>query len=185
MTSGIISATERFNPIPSNTVRVQEFLQTDAAINPGNSGGALVNMKGELIGINTAILSETGGNLGIGFAIPSLLARRVYEEIRQHGEMKHGWLGIYMEPTTPQYAETMKLDRPKGVVVARFLNPSPAQDAGLKVGDVIVKWVRDPLHLSHLIILAKPGSTEPVEIVRKGEPQTIDVTLGTRPVELQ
>lgn len=187
VTSGIISATERYNPLPSQT-RVQEFLQTDAAINPGNSGGPLVDLKGELIGINTAIFSQTGGSLGIGFAIPSILAKRVYEEIRSHGQVQHGWLGIEMAPTTPRMAEQAGLGGPKGVVVAGFFPYSPAREAGLKVGDIILQWgeveIRDPLHLSHVIVLAKPGTREKVEVFRKGERLQIEITLGTRAFDL-
>ncbi|MDR1963551.1 MAG: trypsin-like peptidase domain-containing protein [Planctomycetaceae bacterium] len=182
VTSGIISATERYNPIPSKRW-VQEFLQTDAAINPGNSGGALVNLKGELIGINTAIFSETGGNLGIGFAIPSFLAKKVYEEILKHGEMKHGWLGLYMGPIPSHLSET-----PHGVVVTGFLPESPARDAGLKVGDIILRWneteINDPLQLSHLVVLSRPGEIATVEIRRKEKILQFEILLGVRPVEL-
>ncbi|MDR0609610.1 MAG: trypsin-like peptidase domain-containing protein [Planctomycetaceae bacterium] len=182
VTSGIISATERYNPIPSRRW-VREFLQTDAAINPGNSGGALVNLKGELIGINTAIFSETGGNLGIGFAIPSTLAQKVYEEILKYGEMKHGWLGLSMGPTPNRQAES-----PRGVVVTGFLPNSPARDAGIKIGDIILRWneteINDPLQLSHLVVLSRPGETAAVEIRRKEKVIKIEITLGIRPVEL-
>lgn len=188
VTSGIISATERFNPIPSRN-RVQEFLQTDAAINPGNSGGPLVDLDGKLIGINTMIFSETGGNLGIGFAIPSLLVKRVYEEIRKHGKMQHGWLGIYMDRVTPQQAAALGQEVPKGVVVADFFPQSPARDAGVQKRDILLYWgdteIRDPLHLSHLIVLSQPGSTESVRLVRKGETIRLDIVLGSRPVDLQ
>ncbi|MDR2706556.1 MAG: trypsin-like peptidase domain-containing protein [Planctomycetaceae bacterium] len=183
VTSGIISATERYNPIPSRQRWVQEFLQTDAAINPGNSGGALVNLKGELIGINTAIFSETGGNLGIGFAIPSTLAKKVYEEILKYGEMKHGWLGLYMGPAPNRQAEN-----PRGVVVTGFLPNSPARDAGIKIGDIILRWneteINDPLQLSHLVVLSRPGDSATVEILRKEKVIKIEITLGIRPVEL-
>lgn len=183
VTSGIISATERYNPIPSRQRWVQEFLQTDAAINPGNSGGALVNLKGELIGINTAIFSETGGNLGIGFAIPSLLAKKVYEEILKYGEMKHGWLGLYMAP-----APNHQTDSPRGVIITGFLPQSPARDAGVKIGDIILRWneteINDPLQLSHLVVLSRPGENATVEILRKEKIIKIDITLGVRPVEL-
>jgi S1-C subfamily serine protease len=182
VTSGIISATERYNPMPSKRW-VQEFLQTDAAINPGNSGGALVNLNGELIGVNTAIFSETGGNLGIGFAIPSILAKKVYEEILKHGEMKHGWLGMYMGPTPNQQS-----NHPRGVVVTGFLPQSPARDAGVKIGDIILRWnkteINDPLQLSHLVVLSRPGEIATVEIIRNEKTIQIEITLGVRPVEL-
>jgi S1-C subfamily serine protease len=183
VTLGIISATERYNPIPSRKRWVQ-FLQTDAAINPGNSGGALVNLKGELIGINTAIFSETGGNLGIGFAIPSFLAKKVYEEILKYGETQHGFLGLYMEPTPNSH----DAKSPRGVVVTGFLTNSPARNAGVEVGDVILRWneteINDPLQLSHLVILSRPGDIAIVEIRREEKIIKIEITLGARPVEL-
>ncbi|GHT17183.1 hypothetical protein FACS1894189_2590 [Planctomycetales bacterium] len=192
VTSGIISATERYNPLPPQrgqfTTRTQEFLQTDAAINPGNSGGALVDLKGELIGINTAVFSEGGGNRGIGFAIPSLMAKKVYEEIVQYGEMKHGWLGISMNPVTAYDAEQMKQSKPKGVVVSRFMPQSPAKDAGIELGDILLRWgeteISDPRQFSHLIVISKPGTKETVEVFRNGKTVQLEVTLGTRPVEM-
>ncbi|MGL4595038.1 MAG: S1C family serine protease [Thermoguttaceae bacterium] len=189
VTSGIISAMDRFNPAPQSKVRVQEFLQTDAAINPGNSGGALVDLHGELIGINTSILSQTGGNLGIGFAIPSLLAQKVYEEIIKYGAMEHGWLGIFMNKTPNDVVTAQKWNSQKGVLVAGFFPNSPAREAGIEEGDVLLKWgtteIRSPLHLSHLIILSKPGTSEKIEILRDGKIVIKDVILGKRPVTLQ
>lgn len=185
VTSGIISATKRYNPVPSRD-RVQEFLQTDAAINPGNSGGALVNLKGELIGINTMIYSETGGNLGIGFAIPSALAKKVYEEIIKHGEMQHGWLGIAMSPAPKRNFEPKT---PRGVVVSGFFRISPAQDSGLKIGDIILRWgkneINTPQQLSHLVVLTPTGTTETVEVLRGREVIKRQITLGTRPVDIE
>ncbi len=186
VTSGIISAKERYNPLADSS-KAQVYLQTDAAINPGNSGGPLVNLRGQLIGINTAIIGEA--YQGIGFAIPSVLAKRVYEEIRKYGKMQHGWLGIYMRPMTQQLAESMGLDKPKGVFVDRFLPHSPAQDAGMKTNDLIVRWndeeIRDPLHLMHTIILSKPNTTVDVEVLRDGKPVKLRVAIGTRPVSVQ
>ncbi len=186
VTSGIISAKERYNPTPGGA-RVQVYLQTDAAINPGNSGGPLVNLRGELIGINTAIIGESFQ--GVGFAIPSILAKRVYEEIRKYGKMQHGWLGISMKPPTAQDAESMGLKKPIGVFVDGFLSPSPAQDAGMQIGDIILHWngeeVRDPLHLMHTIILSKPNAKAKVEVVRDGKKVELNVVLGTRPVMLK
>ncbi|MDR3234304.1 MAG: trypsin-like peptidase domain-containing protein [Planctomycetaceae bacterium] len=191
VTSGIISATERYNPVPGyrgNIARLQEYLQTDAAINPGNSGGALVDVKGELIGINTMIYSETGGNLGIGFAIPSLMAKKVYEEIVRHGKVQHGWLGIEMDPVRNFDKEQMKQEKPQGTVIVGFAPNSPARDAGLEIGDIIVRWgdkqVNDPLHLSHIVVLSSPGTKVPVEIFRKGQKITVEVTIGTRTVNV-
>ncbi|MDR3182569.1 MAG: trypsin-like peptidase domain-containing protein, partial [Planctomycetaceae bacterium] len=198
VTSGIISATERYNPLPDQRgrlPRMQEFLQTDAAINPGSSGGALVNIQGELIGINTMIYSETGGSLGIGFAIPSLMAKKVCEEIIKNGKMLHGWLGIEMELVSKFDAEQMQPlntgtdeagSKPKGAVIRNFHLNSPAKEAGLEIGDIILRWgdkeVNDPLHLSHLVILSSPGTKVPLEIFRNKSKITVEVTLGTRPV---
>ena len=188
VTSGIISALERFNPVPGKT-RVPEFLQTDAAINPGNSGGPLVDMNGDLIGINTAIFSESGGNTGIGFAIPSVLAKKVYEEIISKGEMKHGWLGVYIDRTNPDYAKAMKLDRPRGAVISGFFTNSPALSAGLKVGDVILRWgdteIEGPHELSHAIAITAPGTVKKLHIIRQGKTMEIEVTLGVRPVVME
>ena len=182
VTSGIISAKERYNPVPGG--RVQVYLQTDAAINQGNSGGPLVNMQGELIGINTAIIGESFQ--GVGFAIPSLMVKRVYEEIRKYGEVQHGWLGIYMRPLTPQYAESMGLEKPTGVVVEALLTPSPAQEAGMMINDVIVRWngenVRDRFHLTHMIIISKPNTKVKVDVIRNGQKIELDVVLGKRVV---
>ena len=186
VTSGIISAKERYNPTPGGA-EVQVYIQTDAAINQGNSGGPLVNMQGELIGINTEIIGENFQ--GIGFAIPSLLAKRVYEEIKKHGKVQHGWLGISMRPPTVQYAELMGLEKPVGVFVAAFAVHSPARDAGMKIGDIILCWngedIRDSRHLHHTIVLSKPNTKAKVEVIRNGQKVELDVVLGTRPVTLQ
>ncbi|MDR2169905.1 MAG: trypsin-like peptidase domain-containing protein [Planctomycetaceae bacterium] len=188
VTSGIISATERYNPNISGS-RSHEMLQTDTAINPGNSGGPLVNLAGELVGINTTIFSQNGGNQGIGFAIPSLLAKHVYTEIRKNGLVEHGWLGIIMMPTTDEIAKSLDWELSKGVIVREFTPFSPARDAGIKRGDILIKWgdeeIKDPLHLSHLIILSKAGKTETIELIRKGETKKIKVKLGKRPVSIK
>ena len=197
VTAGIISATERYSatlmaretrrggrPIPQN------YLQTDAAINFGNSGGPLVDMNGKLIGICTKIVAgEQGGNSGIGFAIPSFTAERIYEEIISFGEVKHGWLGIEMGNVTQYEARQMERNKSTGVVVRGFVEGnSPARDAGLQSGDVILRWgeteVADSLHLSHLTVLSKPGSKVEVEVFRKGELLTREITIGTRPTNL-
>ena len=186
VTAGIISAKERYNPTPGGAM-VQVYLQTDAAINQGNSGGPLVNLRGELIGINTAIIGETFQ--GVGFAIPSLLAKRVYEDIKKYGEVEHGWLGISMRPPTVQYAESMGLEKLTGVVVDDFMTPSPARDAGMRINDIILRWngedIRDPRHLQHVIILSKPNTKAKVEVIRNGQKIELDVVLGTRPVTLR
>ena len=197
VTSGIISATERYRPalpVPTwgmgrNMRRIpQEFLQTDAAINPGNSGGALVDMNGRLIGICTAIMSEQGGNSGIGFAIPSFLAKRIYDEIVSRGEVQHGWIGVQFDNVSSFAAQRMDQTRPAGAVVARFIGRSPAREAGLQRGDIILRWgeteISDPLHLSHLVLLSEPGTEQTVKIFRRGEFMEVDITVGVRPTDL-
>ncbi|MDR2346322.1 MAG: trypsin-like peptidase domain-containing protein [Planctomycetaceae bacterium] len=188
VTSGIISATERYNP-NLNGSRSHEMLQTDAAINPGNSGGPLVNLNGELIGINTTIFSQNGGNQGIGFAIPSMLAKHVYTEIRENGMVEHGWLGIIMTSTTEDFAQSMGWDIPKGVLVRDFTPFSPARDAGIKRGDILIKWgdieIKDHIHLSHLTVLSSAGKTETIELIRNGEIKKIKVKLGKRPTSIK
>ena len=191
VTSGIISATERYNtsmPMPGarrgRSGSPQEFLQTDAAINPGNSGGALVDMNGKLIGICTAMFSGSGGNSGIGFAIPSFIVKRIYEEIISHGTVKHGWLGVNLDYVSPLNTQRMNLKKPAGAVVVDVRSKSPAEEAGLQKGDIVLRWgeteISDPLHLSHVVLLSTPGTKETVEIFRKGEFLKLDVTVGVR-----
>jgi len=193
VTSGIISATERYltslvargmrrdlRPIP------QDFLQTDAAINAGNSGGPLVNMDGQLIGICTKIISDGLGNSGIGFAIPSFTAERIYEEIISYGEVKHGWLGVELDTVSDFESRQMNQRSPRGAVIRRLVRGnSPAREAGLQNGDIILRWgeteINDPLHLSHLTVLTKPDTKVAAEIFRRGEYLTIEITIGTRP----
>jgi len=197
VTSGIISATERYSPVLSagggggrrgNRRSSQEFLQTDAAINPGNSGGALVDMNGKLIGICTAIYSQSGGNSGIGFAIPSFVAKRIYDEIVSHGQVQHGWLGVDYGYVTAFQSQQMKQKKPTGAVITRVRSGSPAMEASLKRGDIILKWgeteINDPLQLSHMVLLAKPGTQETVEVFRDGELLNVDITVGVRPTDL-
>ena len=194
VTSGIISATERSNPaIVSRGQRrgarqiTREFLQTDAAINPGNSGGPLVDMNGRLIGICTAIIAmETGGNSGIGFAIPSFTAERIYEEILVQGEVQHGWLGVVLSDVTLFQARQLHQDRPMGTVIEDFSDrDSPARNAGLQRGDLIVRWgdtvINDTRHFTHLVAITRPGTTASIEIIRDGKTLTLEVTVGTRP----
>jgi len=196
VTSGIISATERYFPAlltwgmrRGRQGSSQEFLQTDAAINQGNSGGALVDMNGQLIGICTAMFSsQGGGNTGIGFAIPSFIAKLIYEEIVSNGNVKHGWIGVDLDYVKPLQAQQMKQKKPLGAVVIRTRGRSPAGEAGLQRGDIILRWgeteIADPLHLIHVVLLSEPGTKETVEIFRDGAFMNIDVTVGTRPTDL-
>ncbi len=184
VTQGIISAKERYREIPDSPMH-QEFLQTDAAINPGNSGGPLLNMRGELIGINTAIYGET--YQGIGFAIPSVLAKRIYEQIRQsNGNLVHGYLGISkIDPLDNSYAVKNGVEPGKGIVISEIKGKSPADRVGLKPGDIILKWgdkeIHNPTHLTHEVILTPPGTEVILTIVRNGEKLEKTVIVGKRP----
>jgi serine protease DegQ len=185
VTSGIVSALGRSG---LQGVGYQNFIQTDASINPGNSGGALVNLRGELIGINTAIFSPSGGNVGIGFAIPASLAREVMRQLLAYGEVRRGSLGLQVQDITPQIAELLKLDRSRGAVVARVLPGSPAERAGLKAGDTIVGLAGQPvlsaagLHNAEGLLPVE----RPVEIraLRDGRELAVTATLAARPKEL-
>ncbi len=183
VTQGIISAKERYRALPDPRM-VQEFLQTDAAINPGNSGGPLVNISGELVGVNTAIYGDT--YQGIGFAIPSILAKKIYEQIRQtKGEVTHGYLGVNMDPLSDEYAQKNGIPPGKGVVVAEVPKGTPARNAGLMAGDIILKWGDKEIvgltHLTHEIILTPPGTEIKVLLVRNGEKLEKTVIVGKRP----
>ena len=195
VTAGIISATERYTPTSTmwgarrGTRKIpQEFIQTDAAINPGNSGGALVDLNGKLIGICTAIMSEHGGNTGIGFAIPSFLAKHIYEKIVSHGEVKHGWIGVKLDEVKLFDVQQMNQKKPAGAVVRSLLDNSPAREAGIQKGDIILRWdnteITDPLHISHLVLLSEPGTKKTVEVFRKGEFVKLEVVVGVRPTDL-
>jgi serine protease DegQ len=185
VTSGIVSALGRSG---LQGVGYQNFIQTDASINPGNSGGALVNLRGELIGINTAIFSPSGGNVGIGFAIPSSLAHEVMGQLLAFGEVRRGSLGVQAQDITPQLAELLKLDRVHGAVVARVLPGSPAERAGLQVGDTIVELagqaIRGRQALHNLEGLLPVEKSTDIRIVRDGRERTLRATLQARPREL-
>lgn len=184
VTSGIISATGRGN---IGIVDYEDFLQTDAAINPGNSGGPLIDVGGELIGINTAIATSGGGrgNQGIGFAVPSNLAREVVRQIREHGRVIRGWLGVAVQDVTPAIATALSLRSANGALVGDVQEGSPAASAGLQRGDVIVevdgKGVADSRALRMMMAEAAPGSKVRLSIVRGEGHVQIDATLGEVP----
>ncbi len=188
VTQGIVSAIGRTNVGFSE---YEDFIQTDAAINPGNSGGALINTRGELIGINTGIISQGangqsgGGNQGIGFAIPSNLARRVIEQLIQHGEVLRGSIGrMQLYPLTTQLATELGIRDTRGAFVNQIDRRSPAYRAGLQPTDVIAsingQMVEDPSHLLRLISDAKIGSTATVGVVRQGRPLTLQIPIVQR-----
>lgn len=163
-------------------IRLQNFIQTDAAINPGNSGGALINLKGKLVGINTAILSRGGGNIGIGFAVPINMARKVMQQLIKYGEMRRGMLGVRVQNLTPAMAEIFNVERGYGAVVAQVIPGSAADAAGIKRGDVVVSANGEPIHtaqdLANFIGLMAVGQEVTLGIIRNGELITITATIG-------
>ncbi len=181
-TLGIVSALGR-NRLGINIY--ENFIQTDAAINPGNSGGALVDAQGRLVGINTAIYSETGGSLGIGFAIPVKTAQRILEEIVQFGKVTRGWLGIEPQDITPELMRAFKLEHQNGVIVAGVLRNGPAHLAGLRVGDIVLALndvaLQDSISFLNAIAPLKPGSVVTLTVLREGREQQIEAKVGERP----
>lgn len=184
VTAGIVSGIARSSVGLDTDV---DFLQTDAAINPGNSGGALVNMNGELLGINTAILSKSGGYEGIGFAIPSNTARNVMEQIIRTGKVVRGYVGIQMQEVNEQMAKALNLKSPRGAVITDVVKDSPGEKANLKQGDVIVKVddkeVEGVLGIRKSIVRKAPGTEVKLTIIRDGSEKEIRVTLGEAPDE--
>jgi serine protease Do len=182
VTTGIVSATGR-----SGTVGLdyEDFIQTDAAINPGNSGGALVDVEGRLIGINTAILSRSGGNQGIGFAIPVNLARSVMNSLVNEGRVTRGFLGVVPQDVTPALAKEFKLKDGTGVLLGDVSADSPAEKAGLKSGDIILEFggkkVKDARHFRLEVAETRPGETVPVKILRDGKVETLEVKVKEMP----
>src|SRR3954466_13291104 len=176
VTMGMISATGRGNL----GLDYEDFIQTDAAINPGNSGGALVDIEGRLIGINTAILSRSGGNQGIGFAVPVNLAKNVMEGLVKDGRVVRSYLGVQIQDLTPALAKEFDLSNASGVVVSDIVSKSPAEKAGFKAGDVITdfngKPVKDSRHLKLQVASTAPGEKIPVKILRDGSTKTVGVT---------
>ncbi len=182
VTQGIVSATGR-NQLGISTF--ENFIQTDAAINPGNSGGALINAHGELIGINTAIFSKTGGSQGIGFAIPVSLARTVMEQIVEHGAVVRGWLGIEAQDLTAALAKSFNLPITQGVLIAGVLRGGPADQAGLMPGDVVTtlddQAVSNARESMNAIAAHRPGSTLRIQGIRDGKPFSAEARIGQRP----
>lgn len=182
VTSGIVSALGRSG---LGIESFEDFIQTDASINPGNSGGALVNLRGELIGINTAIVGPSGGNVGIGFAIPSNMAADLTAQLLEFGEVKRGALGIAVQPLTAELAQAFGVPSRTGVIVGRVQPESPAEKAGLLAGDVIVRIdnrrITDISSLRNRIGLVRLGQQMMVEIVRDKQPMTIEVTVAQLP----
>jgi Do/DeqQ family serine protease len=182
VTSGIVSALGR-NQLGINTF--EDFIQTDAAINPGNSGGALVDSSGNLLGINTAIYSRSGGNLGIGFAIPASTARQVMEGLVKDGLVTRGWIGVEPRDLTPEIAETFNLPVKQGVLITGVLQNGPASQGGIRPGDVIVqvdgKHVANTAQLLSSVAALKPGVAAVIAVQRGRDALDLSVTVAQRP----
>ena len=185
-TMGIISATGR-NQLGLNNY--EDFIQTDAAINPGNSGGALVDANGNLTGINTAIFTKSGGSQGIGFAIPINLAMEVMKSIIEHGQVIRGWLGIDVQPLTPDLAESFGLSGRPGIVVAGIFRDGPAQKAGLQLGDVILSIdgapASDGRRSMNQVARIKPSEKISIQVMRNGKELKLTAEVGLRPPQEQ
>lgn len=188
VTMGVISATNRSMTAGGGGGRriYENLIQTDAAINPGNSGGPLVNLKGEVIGINTAILTTSGGSIGIGFAIPVNKAKRIVESLVKYGEVRWPWIGISMQELTPELAKEFGVE--KGVLVADVFKNSPAEKAGIKPGDVIQKIngkeVKSPIGLKNEVLKKRIGEKIKITLIRKGKEISLEVITGKRPEKI-
>jgi serine protease Do len=178
VTAGIVSAKNR--DISSGPY--DSYIQTDAAINRGNSGGPLFNLDGEVIGVNTLIISPSGGSIGIGFAVPSKTVASVVSQLQQFGELRRGWLGVRIQQVTDEIAESLNIKPPRGALVAGVDDKGPAKPAGVEPGDVIVKFdgkdIKEPKDLSRVVADTAVGKEVDVILIRKGQEETHKVTLG-------
>ena len=178
VTAGIVSALARH----INQGPYDDFIQTDAAINPGNSGGPLLNTRGEVVGINTAIFSRSGGNIGIGFAIPIGLAKEIVPQLKEKGHVTRGWLGVMIQKVTPDIAETLGLSEAKGALVADVVKEGPAEQAGLKQGDVIVEYdgkpINDSAELPLLVARTPVGKSVKVKVIRDKSAQHVEIKIA-------
>ncbi len=186
VTAGIISAKGRL----IGQGNYDDFIQTDAAINPGNSGGPLVNMKSEIVGINSNIISNSGGSMGIGFAIPSDMTRKIYDQLVSDGKVTRGWLGVSIQNLTPELARSFGLEGTKGALVSELLGgDSPAARAGLEAGDIIVEFGGVPVdsnnHLVHLVADVRPGESASVKFFRDGELREATVLMALRTIDTE
>ncbi|MFZ6726510.1 Do family serine endopeptidase [Undibacterium sp. MH2W] len=182
VTMGIVSALGR-NNLTENAF--QNFIQTDAAINPGNSGGALVDVNGNLLGINTAIYSQTGGSVGIGFATPISTVKTVMESIIKQGQVVRGWIGVEPQDITPELAESFGIKQHSGAIIAGVIRGGPADKAGMKPGDILVsiegKPVRGTMEMLNLIAQLTPGEKAKITVLRNNQETTLQVLIGKRP----
>ncbi len=186
VTMGIVSATGR-DQLGINTF--EDFIQTDAAINPGNSGGALINPRGELLGINTAIFSKSGGSQGIGFAIPSNLSRQIMIDIIREGSVVRGWLGVEVQELTPALASSFGYREERGILIAGLLRNGPAHLAGMQPGDIIVKVEGEQIisgrSTMNRIAQKRPGEKIAITVYRSGQEITLEAEVGRRPTPPQ
>ena len=186
VTSGIVSAVGRANV---GIADYEDFIQTDAAINPGNSGGAMVNVRGELIGINSAIFSTTGGYQGIGFAIPSNMAKAVMDSLIKKGKVIRGWLGVSIQAITPELAKQFDLKEDKGALVSDVIEGGPAEKAGIQRGDIILEYenkkIDEPYQLRNIVANTAPSQEVELKIMRENKPIVKKVTIGDLPAEMQ
>jgi serine protease Do len=185
VTMGIVSAVGRAS---MGIAEYEDFIQTDAAINPGNSGGALVNVRGELVGINTAIFSQSGGNMGIGFAVPSNLSRAIMDQLVRTGKVVRGWLGVAIQDLTPELATQFGITETKGVLVSDVMDDSPAKKAGFERADVIVEYdgkpMDSPTHLRNAVAQTPIGKKVSVKLIRDKKPKTLEVSIAEQPKSL-
>jgi serine protease Do len=185
VTMGIVSAVGRAS---MGIAEYEDFIQTDAAINPGNSGGALVNVRGELVGINTAIFSQSGGNMGIGFAVPSNLSRAIVDQLVRTGKVVRGWLGVAIQDLTPELAKQFGITDTKGVLVSDVMDDSPAKKAGFERADVIIEYdgkpMNSPTHLRNAVAQTPIGKKVSLKVIRDKKPKTIEVTIVEQPKSL-
>ncbi|MCI0427665.1 MAG: DegQ family serine endoprotease [Nitrospiraceae bacterium] len=185
VTMGIVSAVGRAS---MGIAEYEDFIQTDAAINPGNSGGALVNVRGELVGINTAIFSQSGGNMGIGFAVPSNLSRAVMDQLVRTGKVVRGWLGVAIQDLTPELATQFGITETKGVLVSDVMEDSPAKKAGFERADVIVEYdgksMDSPTHLRNAVAQTPIGKKVSVKLIRDKRSKTVEVAIVEQPKSL-
>ena len=185
VTLGIVSALGR----SAGIAEYEDFIQTDAAINPGNSGGALVNVRGELVGINTAIYSQNGGNMGIGFAVPSNMAHSIMSQLVQHGKVVRGWLGVSIQELTPELATQFGVSKDtKGVLVSDVMDDSPAKKAGFERGDLILEYdgrsMDSPTHLRNAVAQTVVGKKVPIKFIREKKTKTAEAVIGEQPKNL-
>jgi serine protease DegQ len=184
VTTGIVSAVDRSGVSPAEG-GYEDFIQTDASINPGNSGGALVDYNGRLIGINSAIIAPSGGNVGIGFAVPINMAMSIVDQLVEFGEVKRGMLGVLIDDLTPDVAQALDLDVDTGAVVSSVSKNSAAEAAGIKAGDIIVgvngESIISRTDLRNTIALMREGSNVKIDLIRDGSRKTVEATIGSAP----